>query len=549
MTLRLEISTGGTATTNVAGAIRRDLPVGGPKFVAKAEEGSVGGSEVYVDDPTGALDIVGLRRWWAWESAEDAGSQVIATGYIGPREIGRIANNVDDHVVGADRCWSVTLNDHNQLLSRRLVTGADGDRPAETDIARITWLLGSGYLASVDDVLGYLNTADPVDMDAADLRGQSAYEVLRDAASRAGKDFFLIRHGDTSPPSFGGTDAYSLFYDYSYSTTYASTIRLTNLPADVDNATTFAIHPDARLRRTPDRTYSGVYVRHINGAYYAQNTTTANTYGARDTATTDSNITTDAAAATLATTYLDNGRTEEDRITCRFVVPSTKVNHLREGQAVQIKASHFGAPYSTTYMWTRCVSRSVEQLSDTFYELTVELAALGGGGTYSEAYLTDPYETNLAGGFFLIDWRRDGDDVRPGRSSQPLTGLMEYVGPARNRSYLRMLGSGVVSINVQINCAIGGTLPAGTNSMRVTRNGEEIGRADDPISYTGVLGPNDVSSTWDYDLTNIAVRYGDEIGVEIQFDPAWYAANPGLANVPIGVGFIDHQLYVGGYLR
>lgn len=550
MTLRVEFSTGGTATSNVAGSIRRDLPTGGPKFTIKAEEGAVGGSEVYVDDTAGTLNVVGLRRWWAWETGEDPGYQVIATGYIGPREIGRIANGIDDHVVGADRVWTVSLNDHNQLLARRLITGTDGDRPAETDIARITWLIGSSYLSGVDNVLGYINATDTVSLDASDLRGQSAYEVLRDCAQRSGKDFFLVRRGDTSPPTFGGTDRCSLWYDYQVSTAYQSTLRLTNIRADVDNTTTFAVNPDAKLRRVPDRTYSGILVRHVNGSVYSQNTTTLNTFGARDNAVTDSNITTDAAAAALAATYLDNARTEEDRITCRFMVPHTKVNHLREGQAVQVKFSHFGTPYSAGYTYMRCVERTVEQVSDTTYEISVELVGTG-TTTFSEAYLESPNSNNIAGGWFRINWDNDGDNFRAGRSLQPLTGLMAYVGAVGERTYLQMLGSGIVSINVHIDCSVVGTGTA-TNSIRITKNGTPIVQSD----HTTGGGLRTVLSEWEtagspgvLTLNNIAVRYGDLIGLELQFDPTSYTNNPGTAVVPTGTGNIEHQLYVGGYLR
>ena len=128
---------------------------------------------------------------------------------------------------------------------------------------------------------------------------------------------------------------------------------------------------------------------------------------------------------------------------------------------------------------------------------------------------------------------------------------MAYVGAVGERTYLQMLGSGIVSINVHIDCSVVGTGTA-TNSIRITKNGTPIVQSD----HTTGGGLRTVLSEWEtagspgvLTLNNIAVRYGDLIGLELQFDPTSYTNNPGTAVVPTGTGNIEHQLYVGGYLR
>jgi len=348
----------------------------GASFSAAAEEGAVATSQIIVDDPDNSLNYVGLRRLYAYETTAPAHNQMVYNGYLQDRTIGRQpAEGPDDDEEVMGRRWALNVADTNSLLSRRLITGADGDRPAETDIARIQWLLDSNdsYLSNPHDTWEnpspYIDTGDPVDMDAADLRGQTAFDVLNDCAQRSGKFWFATYYeaNDSVPPTNNGSIA--LFYAFDYSTLYSSTLRLTNVRADVDNATTFAVLPDASLSRDPTRAYSGVYLTYDGGSLYAQSTNVANLFQQRDAAVSNVNIKTAAKATALATRYLGDASSEDDRISARFVVPKQHVNLLREGQRFEAKFSHL--PGLSSYTWLRCLRRTVTPRSDEEYEIAI----------------------------------------------------------------------------------------------------------------------------------------------------------------------------------
>ena len=342
-------------------------------FSSAAEEGSVAMSQLVVDDPDLTLNYIGLRRLYAYETAAQAHNQMVYNGYLQHRSIGRQpAEGPDDDEEVMGRRWILNIADTNSLLSRRLITGADGDRPAETDIARIQWLLDSNdaYLSNPQDTWEnpspYINTTGPVDMSAADLRGQSAFDVLNDCSQRSGKNWFAVYYeaNDSVPPTNNGSIA--LWYDFDYSTAYSSTLRLTNVRVDADNVTTFAILPDGIKDIDPTRTYSGVL---INGQWYHQSTTVANLFQQRDAAVSNPNVKTAAEAAALAARYLADAASEDERITCRYVCDRQYVNDLREGQRFEAKLSHL--PGLSSYTWLRCLRRTVKHRTDDTYEITV----------------------------------------------------------------------------------------------------------------------------------------------------------------------------------
>lgn len=357
----------------------------GVSFSMAAEEGAVAQSQIVVDDTGSTLNYKGLRRLYAYETAAQAHNQMVFNGYLQERTIGRQpaeGQDQDEAITALDRRWNLTVADTNSLMSRRLITGPDGDRPAETDIARIQWLLDSNdaYLSNPQDTWTnpspYIDTAGPIDMDAADLRGQTAFDVLNDCAQRSGKLWFAQYYeaNDTVPPTNNGSIA--LHYYPTGSTYYSSTLKLSNVTGDADNITTFYVLPDALLSRDPSRAYSGVYLTYDGGSTYQQSTQAENLFQRRDAAVSNPNIKTAAKATALATRYLFETRSEDDRITCRFVVAKQYVNDLREGQRLQVKFSHL--PGYTAYSYVRCLRRTVTQLNDDFYEIAVELSPQSG---------------------------------------------------------------------------------------------------------------------------------------------------------------------------
>lgn len=507
----------------------------GVSLIANSEEGTVATSQLLVDDLSGALDIVGLRRVWAYEDTAPAGNQIIWTGYIGDREYGRRAGGEDEFVVGADRRISTALVESNALLSRRLITGADGDRPAETDLQRIAWLLSSSYLTGVAST--YVATSGGVNMGAGDLRGLSAYEVLSACANASNRNFNLVLVDGGSPST--GAYTYALFYDYDYAAVLDSTLRLCNTRSEIDNTTTFALNPEALLRRTPERVYSGVLNRYNGGAVYTQNTTTGDTYGYRDT-TKDSPLVSDSAVATSQNDrYLADMAHEEDRITAEFTVPAASVNLLREGYRVQLKASHFPG-YSSDYQYMRCLRREVTQQSDDYYRIGVTLAPLG-VTTYSEAQLQSPQSSQFGGGSgaFRVQWDNDGDSPGSGCSSLARHDLLAYRGVAAERTGVTVNGDGLLTITNHgtLSGVGGGDI---TMIAYIYRNGAVV--ASDTQSTSG--GLRALSWTWNIVATNVAVRKGDYL--EAYF---YISAAPNILVIPAGTGDCANMFYVRGYLR
>lgn len=204
-----------------------------------AEEGSVGMSQLIVDDPSGNLTMRGHRRVYYVETAAPSGEQVIGNGYVGTKEISR----GDWNVGPLARTFNVNLADANTLISRRLVVGSDGNRPAETDVKRVQWLLTTTEANEFNGSSTYINTTGGVAMDAVDYRGQSVEAILSDCSQASGKNWWVIYE-----ESLG---EFSLWYDFDSSTAYSSAIRLSNDEEDIDDSTTFAFFPTSTLTQDP----------------------------------------------------------------------------------------------------------------------------------------------------------------------------------------------------------------------------------------------------------------------------------------------------------
>jgi len=90
--------------------------------------------------------------------------------------------------MGTQREWDCSVADLNVLLTDRIIeTG--GKRPAETDIARIDWLLASGYLPIGD--AGFIDRSSPTSMPKADYTGRAPADVLADCSNQSGKTYFV----------------------------------------------------------------------------------------------------------------------------------------------------------------------------------------------------------------------------------------------------------------------------------------------------------------------------------------------------------------------
>ena len=505
-----------------------------PSFSTRAEEGTVATSQLLIDDLASALSLRGWRRCWAYEDTAPLGNQIIWAGFLGDRRIGRKAGGEDEFVVGADRRISAALVEGNTLLSLRVITGASADRPAETDLQRIAWLSSAGYLPGV--ALTYVTTGTAVNLDAANLEGQTAYQVLSDCANRSNRNFHLVVVDGNSPAT--GLYTWALVYDYDYAPILTSSLRLSNTRSEIDYATTWPLNPGAELVTTPARIYSGALVRYQGGTTYQQVTATGDAFVFRDTARDASNVSSLAAAQALGARYLADTDQEEDRIEgVEVSLPNTLVNSIREGQRVQVKASHWDA--YTSYSYMRVLARTVRQQSDDTYRVTLTLAPLG-TTTSSGAQLQSPQSSQFGGGAgtFRVQYDNDGDSPGSGCSALARSGLLAYQGVAGERTGILCNGDGVLTISSHGTMSgVGGGDITMTAYIRV--NGTTVSTT----STFSTGGLRALGWTWDQSV-EVAVRSGDVI--EAYFN---ISAAPNIFVIPAGVGDCANMLYVRGALR
>jgi hypothetical protein len=342
--------------------------VGSLDVTQNAEEGSVAMSTMVVDDPDGDYDIHGYRRVAIYETAGTVDeTQLTYNGFIVDRRIIR-----GPYRTGPGRQWVVSMVDTNCLLEFRVMVGTDADRPAETDVERMDWLMSTSEMNRIPN-LDFVNTSGPVNMDAADYRGQRGVDILNDCAQASGKNYFAFctdAPGDIIPDAPGKT---TMWYDFADSSEHSSTLKLSNdlddVLADPDN--TFYISLDTELVRDPSRVYSGGYVRWDGGDTFVEDLGISNEFTRRDCIVPAENVKSSAKATARINRYLADMSTEEDRIRTAIRLPAAKVNLVREGMRALFRATHL--PGYATFVWLRVLRRTIKQESEEEYLVTLEL--------------------------------------------------------------------------------------------------------------------------------------------------------------------------------
>jgi hypothetical protein len=273
------------------------------------------------------------------------------------------------------------MADENSILSRRVLSNPNANRPAETDVARVQWIATEADGQLLIDDTTFISTASAVPMDAADYRGQTANDVLNDCAQASGKNFYAFYN-----ETIGGS---GLWYGAEDLTTHNSMIRLTNVLGEVDNTLTFAISEDTRLVRDPSRTLSGAYYQYATSAVYVRNQAMFQYIGLRDMPFSSTNVKTLAKATARANRYLLDNDSEDDRITTTVILPAAKVNWIKAGHRIPFKATHL--PGYEDYVFLRVYRRSVVQISEQHYALTLEL----GTGSVPPSPTAEPASSSL----------------------------------------------------------------------------------------------------------------------------------------------------------
>jgi hypothetical protein len=373
--------------------LTHDIAPSGISLPQRADMGEASFGGIPIEDPDADLTLLGHRPFIVEE--DDCSQPRLFTGYVTERGIGRSLDR--GMFVGANpRLMDTTIVDSNSAFGFRQITGTDGNRPAETWGARVTWLLGSDYLSGLisTDETWVITSALP--MDAADYRKGYPSAVLDDLSDRITKPTNWFAFWDSAASEV------RLFFDYDTETIGDCSLRISNVDADIDSAVTFAPDSVASLAREPDQTYSGVTVEYANGSIYRHRASTAATYIARDTTISRPYTGSAATAGAQAEIFLDTHEVEIDRITCTIQVPAVSVGLVRAGQRISVKFSHM--PGYSAFTWMRIVACSPQPTNDlaTHYAVALELvgprpAGVCAAGSFSALEVLDTQPLPTAG--------------------------------------------------------------------------------------------------------------------------------------------------------
>ncbi len=346
------------------------------KTTTNAEQGSVGTNTFDIDDPTGVLNIVGHRRVWAMEDEAPTGMEMIFWGYTADRDVTRTTPEVQ-----AARKWTATIVDINSLLQRKVMAGNDTDRPEETDVERIQWLMTTGEAGFFDDTTTFIDTSNPVDMDAADYNGQMFANILDDCALQSGKNYYARF------PYDGGISDYraAVWYGRDTANLATSDLRISNVIADVDARVgdgnpgsgddwTWEPSFDSSLGRDPSRVFSGVFGNFDGGYTYRTRSATIAEFANRDTIASWPNVKTLAKAQARGDLYLNDLHTEEDVISTTILVTPEHVNDAMAGDLIHVRFSHM--PGYEQFREVRILNRTVTFLTPEVYQIDMEVTPL-----------------------------------------------------------------------------------------------------------------------------------------------------------------------------
>lgn len=341
-----------TRSITIGGVERADLTrLESFSFQESAYRGEAGAGGFDVDSDLGAITVP------AWKNvvAIDADGGQFYTGQTVDRGVGRGPFSED-----SSARWDVQTIDINTIMDDVLLRGSDCNRPDETDVQRMTWLIGT-ELPSHGITIGmdYLSTADPEDVDAEDYRKQGVYprSVADACAENSGKNWYLFF-------DVGVTDQLQIWYGAEALTTRTCDYGISSVLDDIDDYGVVwpAEWPEGPgLSLDPSRVYSAVQV--VYGSTDPPHQTFVNrpateaAFKRRQAVLFDSSVKKESTAIKLGEHYLDAAETEDATITVAVTVPTTHVNAFQHGQRIPIRAPHLGYD-SPTYM--RCRTRTIE---------------------------------------------------------------------------------------------------------------------------------------------------------------------------------------------
>lgn len=320
-----------------------------------ANKGEVAFSTIPVDDSAFALNIQAFRNFYMNENT--ATPSRVYSGFIQDRDYER----ADSLLVGGQRRITVSIMDLNSMLGFAIISHSTFhyNRPAETDITRLNWLLAQ-VIPNVRDN-GLIDTANPVTMTATDYTGQFAIDVMKDMAARSGKNFFVYADPTTNQSSLA-------YFKSTNTSLFNSTLSISNVLSDLSST---CLAPfNTKLNSDPSLVYDGVFMPYTGGSVYVK---VAGRVLSRDVAAPQANTSSRVKALELANKMLENSENEYQTVTCTIRIPAAQVNLLAAGMRVNARFTHFQSWETGQYV--RVLERTVAQdeLSDDFYNVTVKI--------------------------------------------------------------------------------------------------------------------------------------------------------------------------------
>src|SRR3990167_3328914 len=336
----------------------------------KAELGETETVRVAIEDTSGTLDFVGYKSWRMVEDQCPIGAQTIWYGYVGRQALRRGPDR--GLGTGVSVLWELDLVECNGWLSRRIYrpTDATANRPAETVSTRMTWFLASRACSGLIYDRGLVDASSEA-LDAADYRGRTGADVLRDMSLPTGFNFFVRYHDATATMEL-------IFTNWVTSPDDVSGLTISNDLADITTlpGPPWSPSPSTTLLRDPDRVAGGVLVAYQGGSAYDTNATTVSTFADVDMVAPTASVKTKAKADSLVAHYLAQHDEQESLITdCHLFLPPANVRDVMHGQLVSAKFTHFSG-WDTAKNW-RVNSKRIdrfEQQGEAVYDVTLEMS-------------------------------------------------------------------------------------------------------------------------------------------------------------------------------
>src|SRR5436190_18406255 len=340
----------------------------GPQ-VASAADGSMSQGAIVFDDPTGTLDVHG----WQIVTVDEPACTSAPTLFYGP--VGDHIERRGPYRLAGGREIDTTINDSNIFLNCRIITGTDANRPAETDTARLAWLLASASLSGLVYDGGLVNGAGR-DFDATNYRGQYPLDVLSDLIAPRGQIFFTYwsqtRH------------RVELFYDSPTATAFTSTLSLTNVLSEVDS-THLVVNEDWEQSYDASDVYDHIRYVYAGGAYYAANATTTaaffnNVIASRSLTVENDRVGLESTAATFSARILARDGAENPTMSGTLKIPAAQVGLIQAGMRINVHLTHLTGFQTAAYSRVKSLTIAQSEGNAAYYDMGLVLSTYGPPG-------------------------------------------------------------------------------------------------------------------------------------------------------------------------